>query len=66
MSLLTHCDLLNYDFDYSTRAEAATQSTPWEQFSVSRKMAGAGDGIQVTVQVLRDATWSLRSFTSSA
>ena len=29
-------------------------------------MAGTGDGIQVVVQVLRDATWSLRSFTSSA
>ena len=28
--------------------------------SVSRKMAGAGGGIQVVVQVLRDATWSRR------
>ena len=39
---------------------------PLGAVSVSCKMAGAGDGIQVVVQVLRDATWSLRSFTSSA
>ena len=39
---------------------------PWEQFPSRTKMAGAGDSIQVVVNVLRDATRSRRSFTSSA
>ena len=41
MSLLTHCDL-NYDFDYSTRAEAATQSTPGSSFRLAQNGWGEG------------------------
>ena len=61
----TNSLLLRLWFAYSTRAEVATQGTPGSN-SVLHKMAGVGDGIQVFVQVLRNATWSLRSFTSSA
>ena len=39
---------------------------PLGAISVPHKMAWAGDGIQVVVKVLRNATWSRRSFTSSA
>ena len=39
---------------------------PLGAVSVSLKVAGAGGGVNLVAQVLRDAIWSRRSLTSSA